>query len=71
MAERKHLLVAPENVRKRVKTMIDFFGTVETAARLEMSRDAVARIAGGIPVRLGTLGLAEKYIENEDAKAKR
>jgi len=51
--------------------MIDFFGTVETAARLEMSRDAVARIAGGIPVRLGTLGLAEKYIENEDAKAKR
>lgn len=59
MTERKHLLVAPENVRVRVKTMIDDIGTVDTAEKLNVSRDAVARIVGSVPIRLGTLRLVE------------
>jgi hypothetical protein len=68
MTERKRLLLAPENVRARVKQMINDLGTVETAAQLNISRDAVARIAGGLEIRLGTLSVVEQILAKTPIK---
>ena len=68
MVERKRLLLAPENVRARVKQMITELGTVETATQLNISRDAVARIVGGLEIRLGTLSVVEQILAKTPIK---
>lgn len=51
-----------EQLQRRVVILIEEFGTVRAAALLEISRESIARIAGGLGVRRGTLLIAEQEI---------
>jgi hypothetical protein len=54
-ANNKRSTVAPDHVQERVKKMIDDEGAVGAATTLGISRESAVRIAGGVPVRHGTL----------------
>lgn len=51
----------------RVKALVDREGVSAAARTLGVSREAVARLAGGLDVRRGTVALAEKSLATLDA----
>lgn len=51
----------------RVKALADREGVSAAARILGVSREAVARLAGGLDVRRGTVALAEKGLDALDA----
>jgi len=65
--------VAPEDVRKYVagvaaKTMN---GTEDASAKLELSRETIARIIAGLPVQKGTIAQVEKKMAEDGRGARR
>ena len=65
MAESKRSVVAPQELRDEVKRMIDKHGAVEAGNLLGISRESVVRVAGGIPVRAGTLVMVEREMKKQ------
>lgn len=57
-----------QNVRATVRALVELQGVLRTAHELRVSRETVARVAGGLFVRPGTLLLvAERLGEREAA----
>ena len=64
MSESKRSVVAPKELQERVKKLIEKEGAVGASKELGVSRESIARIAGGIPVRAGTIALVtQKFSE--------
>lgn len=55
--------IAPESLRKRVDLLLNVAGTPEAVKKLGVSREALARLAAGLPVRAGTIALVEKALK--------
>lgn len=56
--------IADQTVTESVKALVAINGFTKTAKLLNIGREAVLRIAGGAPVRLGTIALAEKNLQS-------
>jgi hypothetical protein len=52
--------VAAESLRRRVELVLDVAGTPGAVKQLGVSREALARLVAGLPVRAGTIALVEK-----------
>lgn len=59
--------VASEHVRAAVRKLVAAQGVAAVARYLHVSREAVARVAAGIPVRAGTLALVLQHLAGGDA----
>jgi hypothetical protein len=55
-------LTPPPEVKDAVRLLIKRHGTVRTAKALRMSDSTAARIAGGLPVRSGSIALAQERL---------
>jgi hypothetical protein len=55
-------LTPPHEIKEAVRLLIEQHGTVRTAKALRMSDSTAARIAGGLPVRSGSIALAKERL---------
>jgi hypothetical protein len=55
-------IVAPPAIRTAVRELLEHDGDLATAARLKISRTSLARLAGALRVRRGTIALAAQQL---------
>jgi hypothetical protein len=56
---------APPLLRARVVQLVAAVGSSDAAKQLGIGLEALARVAGGLGVRRGTIALVERNIERE------
>lgn len=52
----------PNELRAQIRRLVDVYGLDGASARLRVHRDSLLRILAALPVRPGTLLLAETYL---------
>lgn len=55
-------VVASKGIQERVRTLIALHGITKTAKLLDVGREAVIRISGGVSVRAATVTHAEGHL---------
>jgi hypothetical protein len=71
MTKKQHRRGAPPppEVRDAIRALLQKHGPTTLSRRLGMSRDALAALAGDLPVLAGTVALARERLKNTAAEA--
>ncbi|MCC6902799.1 MAG: hypothetical protein IT377_27755 [Polyangiaceae bacterium] len=62
---------APPDITERTRAFVDAFGVERAARTLGVGRETVLRLAGGLPVRRGSIALVRESLAARDAAAER
>ena len=65
MTDGDGLVDPPENVRMAVLALVKKHGAVKAAGMLGIGREPVLRVAGGLPVRAGTIAQVKERLSKE------